>query len=418
MYQPTRDTARPLYDGFFLGEVVDNDDPQPNLMRVRVRVPGLLDPESVWCYPIGSMFGVKGGVYWVPEEGSNVVVWLHQGDPQHPYYIAGPWGAPGGVADAPEQGGFNKNNVSVRWRNFHVTIIGEEGQEKFVLEDLDSGTKIEIDKTTGDFTRDVEGSESISVAKDRSVTVETGDETHSVLAGGRTTTIQQDDSETIVEGNKNTTVALGNETKTIGGNATETVAGTKALTAATVAISAAGAVTITGGGAVTIQGAGLSLTSVGAPTTVVSGGLLTETFLGGIVRTITGVVSEVFNGAYAGVFNAIYEVIFNGTFKATFGALAQFLGNTIQLGLGTQQPSVPDPGNPSQGYQRLCTEALVDYILTHTHKYNPGPGAPVDSLVPTQQAIPGNPLADVPDPAIVAPNVDRRTLLTQHVEGS
>lgn len=380
-----RDTRDARYDCMFLGEVVENVDPEKH-DRVRVLVPGLLEPKSRWCFPMGSMFGVKNGIHWVPEVGANVIVFLNQGDVDHPYYMAGPWGAPDGTTDQGDhhpQG--SVDHMSIRWRGFHLTLDGTQGQEKLTLEDLDSGTKLEVDKTTGDFLRSVRGSEVVAVKTNRSITVEEGDEAHNVSVGKRTTTIEGNDEKTLTTGdevktlsagNKTQTLVLGSETKTLaaGGSTESMPAGTKTITALAISLNASGAVNVVAGGAVSIAGAGVSQQSTAGGATVQdssgttlakSTGLYTENFLGGFTSAITGAFTRVISGVATWTLN---------------GA-ATFLGAAINLGLG------------AAGYKRLATEDFVLNIYNaHTHGgVAPGAGSTgVPSVLGTTAELTSN----------------------------
>jgi len=88
----------PRYTAVYGGVVVRRDDPL-KIGRVKVRVPGLIEPESGWALPGTIGGGSPGrGIYFVPEVGSEVDVWFTQGDPDHPRYICGNWTARGGVS--------------------------------------------------------------------------------------------------------------------------------------------------------------------------------------------------------------------------------------------------------------------------------------------------------------------------------
>ena len=354
----SRETRDARYDSLFVGTVTDNQDPL-GLGRVRVRVVGLLEPESRFAFPIGGMFGPKNGIFWVPEVDSQVAVWLNQGDVNHPFYMAGPWGSPGGTSDVPGQAPAGDPDVAViRWRDFHITFDGNENAEKITIEDLGSGTKLEVDRTTGNYTRDVEGSEIVEVKTDRDVTVEEGDETHTVVAGKRTTTIQGDDERTIVAGDEKETITagskiltmpLGSETKTLAvGGSTETMpAGIKQVNALTINLVASGAVNVTAGGVATVQGVGVSVSSTGGGATSVtstgttlkqSTGLLTETLLGGFAATLIGAFARVITGAATW----------------TVSGIVSFISAVILLGTGP--------------HKRLATEDFVLSIYNiHTH---------------------------------------------------
>lgn len=86
-------TAR--YFGLYTGTVVARDDPR-KLGRVRIRIPGLVDTQSAWAWPLAQpgAGGPRLGFKIVPKLNADVGVLFLQGDVDHPYYFAGNWGAP------------------------------------------------------------------------------------------------------------------------------------------------------------------------------------------------------------------------------------------------------------------------------------------------------------------------------------
>jgi len=92
------DRRDPIYVALYEGVVMRRDDPL-RIGRVKVLVPGLLEPESDWALPMAVPGGgeAQQGVYAVPEVGAEVCVWFVQGDPDRPRYVPGHWGAPGGA---------------------------------------------------------------------------------------------------------------------------------------------------------------------------------------------------------------------------------------------------------------------------------------------------------------------------------
>lgn len=97
------DGGRPHLFGLHVGVVADRGDPE-KLGRVRVRIPGVVEPASAWAWPMGHPGGGSEdrGVFWIPEQGAEVAVWFKGGDVDHPYYMPANWGAPrGGAKETP-----------------------------------------------------------------------------------------------------------------------------------------------------------------------------------------------------------------------------------------------------------------------------------------------------------------------------
>lgn len=150
----SRDTGRALFDATYEGSVVDRDDPE-GLGRIKVLVPGILEPASDWIRPKCTFGGSKQrGIFAVPkidpEGGANVdVVFLH-GDTRYPRYVAGPWGRPGGVSDVPIQTeGGNPDIVVMRFGNFAMIYDEREGVEKLTILDVVKNSKMVFDGVTG-----------------------------------------------------------------------------------------------------------------------------------------------------------------------------------------------------------------------------------------------------------------------------
>ena len=59
--------------GMYVGYVTKRDD-EEQLGRVRVCIPGVLEPESAWAWPLGTSGGGSKdqGFFAVPEEGAEV----------------------------------------------------------------------------------------------------------------------------------------------------------------------------------------------------------------------------------------------------------------------------------------------------------------------------------------------------------
>jgi uncharacterized protein involved in type VI secretion and phage assembly len=87
-----------LYEGV----VVDNRDPL-RIGRVRLEIPGLIEPASGWALPIGNPGGGSDaqGFFRPPKIGAEVSVFFVQGNIDQPRYLVGPWGSPGGNSESP-----------------------------------------------------------------------------------------------------------------------------------------------------------------------------------------------------------------------------------------------------------------------------------------------------------------------------
>lgn len=145
------DTDDPRYAALYIGEVVDRDDPE-GLGRVRVRIPGLVDPASPWAFPLGTVGGGsdRRGFFSVPEKGAEVGVLFHQGDVDHPYYLCGHWGKPNGQAEVPEPVRDLPKEEAPQVRAFEtkrflLAFDDRDGKEAFLIKDKVSGDQIEFD---------------------------------------------------------------------------------------------------------------------------------------------------------------------------------------------------------------------------------------------------------------------------------
>lgn len=92
--------------GLETGTVVRNDDPL-KLGRVTFTIPGLVEPESDWAWPLGNPGGGGGadgarrGAYVPPSVGAEVGVLFKGGDTDAPYYLTGNYGLPDGKSEVP-----------------------------------------------------------------------------------------------------------------------------------------------------------------------------------------------------------------------------------------------------------------------------------------------------------------------------
>jgi hypothetical protein len=148
--------------GMQLGEVVDNADPL-RLGRVRVRIAGLIEPQSSWCWPLG--FG--GHRYDVPltaanyaaldppqnRPGDDVAVWFRDGDVDQAWYMPAHGGMPDGVTpEVPEP------IKTMAIEDAHLVKALEFGNWVIVADDRTGSKGIRIeDKVTGEIVLEYDG---------------------------------------------------------------------------------------------------------------------------------------------------------------------------------------------------------------------------------------------------------------------
>lgn len=154
--------------GISVGTVVRRDDPK-GLGRVKVRIPGILEPESGWALPVGVPGGGSKdrGLWWVPDNGAEVAVFFNQGDADDPRYMPGHWGMPNNIADVPDASDGGDPDVRVLAFGAYDVVVDTRGGSKKLeiidkadganllrfkagegLLELGAGTKVKIDAGT------------------------------------------------------------------------------------------------------------------------------------------------------------------------------------------------------------------------------------------------------------------------------
>jgi hypothetical protein len=121
--------------GMYVGYVTDRRDPE-RLGRVRVCVPGLLEPNGAWAWPLGTAGGGSRdrGLFAVPEEGAEVALFFNQGDVDQPYYLAAHWGRPGGASEVPQEAQKDPpDNRVFATETFRIECDESEGSRKLKL---------------------------------------------------------------------------------------------------------------------------------------------------------------------------------------------------------------------------------------------------------------------------------------------
>jgi len=152
MSGPEHDPDRPdsPFLGTYDGVVTANEDPL-KLGRVKLRVPGLIEPQSGWVFPDAQGAGPQLGLWFIPVVGADVKVRFLGGDPDVPLYSGGHWGkddAPTPVraadvtpADAPK--------IRVIETERHLLILDTRtGHESIQLVDKETGDGLRYDGVT------------------------------------------------------------------------------------------------------------------------------------------------------------------------------------------------------------------------------------------------------------------------------
>lgn len=90
------------YFGMYDGYVADNVDPL-KLGRVKIMIPGLIEPASDWASPCGypGSGANSRGMWCVPDVGSNVAVFFKEGQLENPRFFCGPWSMPEETPESP-----------------------------------------------------------------------------------------------------------------------------------------------------------------------------------------------------------------------------------------------------------------------------------------------------------------------------
>ncbi|MEO7729591.1 MAG: phage baseplate assembly protein V, partial [Kofleriaceae bacterium] len=170
------DTHDPRYTALYIGHVVERADPE-RLGRVRVRIPGLIEPASTWAFPLGTVGGGadRRGFFAVPETGAEVGVLFHQGDVDHPYYLCGHWGKPAGATEIPAPARQLSDEDTPQVRAFEtgryvLAFDDRAGKESLVIQDKKSGDQIELDGASMGIT--IKGTAALLLKADGVIAIE------------------------------------------------------------------------------------------------------------------------------------------------------------------------------------------------------------------------------------------------------
>ena len=219
-YRPPRSTPRPVIGGPQTALVVGPSGQEiycDKYGRIRVqffwdRLGQSDEKSSCWVRVMQPLAGRGWGAVFTPRIGMEVVVDFLQGDPDRPLVIGAVYNAtnmpPWTLPDNQTQTGFLSRS----------STQGEAANGNELRFEDKKGSELLLLHAEKDFTREVEnddsltvdGKQTISVTKDRALTVTQGNETLTVSQGDRTVTVSQGNHSITVNGNHVVTVKQGN----------------------------------------------------------------------------------------------------------------------------------------------------------------------------------------------------------------
>ncbi len=137
--------------GFYVGYVVDNVDPE-GLGKVTFTIPGLIEPESGWAWPLGTMGGgsAQRGFWAVPQIGATIGIFFNGGDADHPWFICGHWGTPDAGTELPEYlkalpGADRVKVVTLDTKLFHIVVDERDDKQFLAIQQKGKDLRVELD---------------------------------------------------------------------------------------------------------------------------------------------------------------------------------------------------------------------------------------------------------------------------------
>ena len=149
--------------GMYVGYVIDRADPE-RLGRVRVCIPGVLEPYSAWAWPLGTAGGgfKDRGFFSVPEVGAEVAVFFNQGDVDAPHYLSAHWGKPEGQSEVPEEAQRDPpDNRVIATPTFRIELDEGAGGRRLKLTNRKTGDHLTFDAEENSIT--LEGTTAITL---------------------------------------------------------------------------------------------------------------------------------------------------------------------------------------------------------------------------------------------------------------
>ena len=167
--------------GMYVGHVTDRKDPE-QLGRVRVCIPGLIEPHGPWAWPLGTSGGgfKDTGFFAVPEMGAEVAVFFNQGDVDAPYYLSAHWGKPDGESEVPEEARLESpDNRVIATPTFRVEFNESKDAKKLKLTNRKTGDYLLFDGEDNSIT--LQGTTAITIKAVGAISLEATN----ITIGGR-----------------------------------------------------------------------------------------------------------------------------------------------------------------------------------------------------------------------------------------
>lgn len=136
----------PRFMGMQLGYVTHRNDPE-GLGRVRVCIPGLIEPHSEWAWPLGTVGGGSKdcGFHAVPELGAEVAVFFRGARPEAPHFLSAHAAKPNGKSELPEEAQAQPDNRVLSTPSFRIELDETPGRRKLKLTSKKTGDHLLFD---------------------------------------------------------------------------------------------------------------------------------------------------------------------------------------------------------------------------------------------------------------------------------
>jgi type VI secretion system secreted protein VgrG len=293
-FRPARRTPLPKVEGPQTAVVVGTSGQEiftDKYGRVKVQfrwdLAGKNDAGSSCWVRVGTPWaGPQWGMVHIPRIGHEVVVAFLDGDPDRPIIVGSVYNAdnlpPYTLPDDMTQSGLkSRSTLSGTADNYNeLRFEDKKGSEQVVfhaerdfIREVENNDSLTVGSSNSQTCPD--GSQTISVYKDRTETLQTGDESVTIKKGKRTVTVHADESLTVETGNRTVTISQGNDSLTVTQGDL-----TIAVNAGSVSVTAMKSIELTvGASKVTVDTQGVSIQGTqvqvqGSATVTVKGGMI------------------------------------------------------------------------------------------------------------------------------------------------